>query len=113
MCEGLYRKYAARRQWPTSANGTIVGAPFYFAIFYFAIGDVLLATHCHWPPGILIQVSVQRSFTLNALPSPVPLPLIRSGCDGRVSIRDDLHVGVHGAGPAWSSCTPPRSRTCR
>jgi hypothetical protein len=28
---------------------------------YFLMGEVWLATHCHWPLGIFTQVSVQRS----------------------------------------------------
>src|SRR5580658_10498865 len=33
-----------------------------------------LATHCHFPPGILIHVSVQRSRVSMGFPSTFPLP---------------------------------------
>src|ERR1017187_2420362 len=42
---------------------------------YILIGDPWLATHCHFPPDISIQVSVQRSWASTAFPlSSVPLP---------------------------------------
>src|ERR1022692_4847810 len=42
---------------------------------YILIGDPWLATHCHFPPDISIQVSVQRSWASTGFPlSSVPLP---------------------------------------
>jgi len=45
------------------------------AVAHFLIGEVWLATHCHCPLDIFIQVSVQRSRTSKGFPESVPLPL--------------------------------------
>jgi hypothetical protein len=42
--------------------------PIYF------IGDEWLATHCHFPSGILTQVSVHRSWASIGFPDSVPFP---------------------------------------
>src|ERR1039458_3314578 len=53
----------------------VASEPMASCVSYILIGEPWLATHCHFPPDISIQVSVQRSWASTAFPlSSVPLP---------------------------------------